>query len=104
MAKACNYALSANVDTLVTAVTIQHPASYVSTPVIEHATLLQVDDWLCARGGAEICKIDLYNPQGVVMATAAENRLWIGELPQGLYIAKVFFANGRNVAKVFVKE
>ncbi len=104
LAKACNYALSANVDTLVTAVTIQHPASYVSTPVIEHATLLQVDDWLCARGGAEICKIDLYNPQGVVMATAAENRLWIGELPQGLYIAKVFFANGRNVAKVFVKE
>lgn len=104
LARACNYALSANVDTLITAVTIEHPTSSVSVPVLEHVALYQDENWIYTREEAEACRICLYNTQGVMIATAMDNRLWIGELVRGLYIVRVFFPDGRNRTETIIKE
>ena len=104
LARACNYALSANVDTLVTEVTIQHPTSSIQTVHTQNMALLQSQEWLYAQSGSKVCGIDLYNPKGVIIAATMEDRLWIGTLPQGLYIAKVHLANGGSVTQTFVKK
>ena len=104
LARACNYALSANVDTLITEVTIQHPTAAIKTVRTQNAALQQAQDWLYAKSDAKVCGIDLYSPKGVMLATVKEDRLWIGTMTQGLYIAKVYLANGNSVTQTFVKE
>lgn len=104
LARACNYALSANVDTLITEVTLQHPTTSVASPRAERTALRQTQGWLYAQGDTEVCRIDLYNPKGVMVATARENGVWVDRLPQGFYIAKLYLANGRSVTQTFIKE
>ena len=104
LARACNYALSANVDTLITEVTIQHPTTSIKAVDTQRTSLKQTPDCLYAQSDAKVCGIDLYSPKGVMIATTKEDHVWIGTLEQGFYITKVYLANGDSVTRTFVKE
>lgn len=104
LARACNYALNANVDTLITSVAIQHPTTEISAVHTEQATLYQTEDCLHVKNCAEVKQIDLYTTVGKKIASSMDDHLWIGALPRGIYIAKIHFANGSSVSQTFIKE
>lgn len=101
LAKACNYALNANVDTLVTSVTIQHPTS-ISTMSMECTTLYQTQDWLQTKSNAKVCKIDIYTLQGDLIEANMGDRVWLGRLPHGIYLAKIHLDNKCIVTQKFI--
>ena len=103
IAKACNYGLNANVDTLITTVTIQHPTG-ISSVDTEQLGLRQEQDWLYVEADGKVCHVTLYATSGQPVITESSGRVGVATLPRGIYIARVLFADGRTDHLSFVKK
>lgn len=103
IAKACNYGLNANVDTLITTVDIQHPTG-ISSVDTKQPRLRQEEDWLYVEADAEVSLLTLYAASGQPVAAATAHRVAVATLPKGIYIARVLFADGRTTHLSFVKK
>lgn len=102
IAKACNYALNANVDTVITEVAIQHPAAVDPISVDDVALTLE-EGQLYVKAAGEVSRVVLYATSGQSVASALGHHVGVAHLPKGMYIARVIMADGSAVHMSFIK-
>lgn len=105
IARNSSYALNANVDSLVTSVSINHPTAIENVSAQGVSIVYDAQTGTVTASDANVSAISVYNTAGQLLGSARARNLNAGRLPKGAYIVKAERHAQPAITKyIYVKE